>query len=93
MTDPFTSRKIHFLGELEGPPVQELKQQLAPVIGHDDGANAADHGNNCTGSPNCSLTTSAINCSRLLPSAGRANSDCLASQSSLKLLARADTQI
>ena len=27
--DPFTSRKIHFLGELEGPPVQELKHQLA----------------------------------------------------------------
>ena len=27
--DPFTSRKIHFLGELEGPPVQELKRQLA----------------------------------------------------------------
>ena len=27
--DLFTNRKIHFLGELEGPPVQELKHQLA----------------------------------------------------------------
>lgn len=32
MTDPFTSRKIHFLDELEGPPVQELKQQLAGLL-------------------------------------------------------------
>ena len=28
-TDPFTGNKIHFIGELEGPPVQELKRQLA----------------------------------------------------------------
>ena len=30
--DPFTSRKIHFLGELEGPPVQELKHQLSTFL-------------------------------------------------------------
>jgi len=30
--DPFTSRKVHFLGELEGPPVQELKRQLSNYL-------------------------------------------------------------
>ena len=30
--DPFTSRKIHFLGELEGPPVQELKHQISSFL-------------------------------------------------------------
>lgn len=30
--DPFTSRKIHFLGELEGPPVQELKHQISNYL-------------------------------------------------------------
>ncbi|KAA6462898.1 enhanced serine sensitivity protein SseB [Acidobacteria bacterium AB60] len=31
-TDPFISHKIHFLGELEGPPVQEFKHQLSAYL-------------------------------------------------------------
>ena len=30
--DPFNSRKVNFLGELEGPPVQELKHQLSDYL-------------------------------------------------------------
>jgi hypothetical protein len=31
-TDPLASNKIHFLDELEGPPVQELKHQLCDYL-------------------------------------------------------------
>lgn len=31
-SDPLASNKIHFLDELEGPPVQELKHQLCDYL-------------------------------------------------------------
>lgn len=31
-TNPFPGHRIHFLDELDGPPVQELKQQLAGFL-------------------------------------------------------------
>jgi hypothetical protein len=30
--DPFTNRRIHFLGEQDGPPEQELKRQLSDYL-------------------------------------------------------------
>jgi hypothetical protein len=31
--EPFTNRRIHFLGEQDGPPEQDLKRQLSDYLG------------------------------------------------------------